>query len=107
MCGPITRNIQRDQMQGLIAIPKVGEVAQTEAMRIRPLDVTRGDAWWQRPFDFRRLPGVAGIAPVGVPAGIGLEAQSQRVVASMQCSGFTDQFDLDVRGTDRSCVGLH
>ena len=95
-------NLDRDRQQHLARIAVVEQRPDRHAGRGRPDDLARLPAGGQRPFDRGRLAGIAGIAPVGMPALVDLLAQGDvDRPAGNRAALLGDQFGLQVAGVDR------
>ena len=64
----VLANRDRDQQVDSIAVTVIAEPVDDEALRHRPHDVAGSKPGRQGPRDLGRQAGIAGIAPVGVPA---------------------------------------
>src|SRR5207247_10624655 len=81
---------------GRTGIAIIADPATDEALGHRPENASCRKARWEVPFDRRRQPGIAGIAPVYVPARLDgeMNIDPQRRCRSNRC-GLGDKLDLD------------
>jgi len=77
----------RHRQQHVLRVAVAHDGSAREALRIGPADFARGEAGRKLPSDPRRQAGIARIAPVGVPAGLGLQAQRDPVGRARQPGG--------------------
>ena len=91
-----------DEMQGLLRVAVVHQRRDHEAVGCGPLDVARGEARRQAPRDLRGLSGIAGVAPVGVPAvaDVELERDPERLAGCDRIL-LAQQPSPDIVGRDR------
>ena len=78
----IGRRLQPDQQPGFALIAVVHQRADRVTLRIRPLDRAGLPARRQGPFDLGRSARIAGIGPIGVPAGTDVLFQCHRQLAA-------------------------
>ena len=74
---PVPGQGQGEEQQGPAGIAIVGQGADRDDLRSRPARRPDGDAVGEGPGEARRITRVAGVAPVGVPAGLDLENQGE------------------------------
>ena len=89
----------RHQQIDAAGIAIVGDVPNLEPFRHRPFDRAGGKAGRQAPGDRGRQPGIAGVAPIDVPAGrdVEMRIQPQRT-AGRGRGGLGDELGLDQIG---------
>ncbi len=97
---------QGDGKEHLVFVAKIHQRAKRQAAGCGKLHGSGGDARWKRPLDGRRLPGVAGVDPIDVPALIQGEVQAYEVIASgLDRIVEGKQLDCEVLGPDGSRYG--
>ena len=86
----------RDQQIDRARVAVIADVIDDKALRGRPFDLAGGEAGRQRPGDLGRQSGIAGIAPIDMPARLHLQMQRDPDgLAGRDRAGLGDEARLD------------
>ena len=98
----VARNVERHEMQDRSFVTVVDERPDLQRLRRRPFDRAGVKMRRQLPIDRRRQPRIAGIAPIGMPTVLDLEAQRDgRRPARNDGGTFGDELGFDMGRLDR------